>query len=931
QEILDLLEDCKEQMGSRTVLGIVVSDKVKSPVLFGFIRPRLLLPVGIIETLRTEELRYVFLHELAHLKRCDILLGWLTSLLTILHWFNPLVWYAFYRMRVDRELACDGLALSTMNVDEPPKYGRTIVGLLERFSRVRYVPGMVGILETKVQLERRITMIAKFKKGSQRIKLLAVLLIVMMACVSLTDARRVGGMVSTGGGSFEGTWSGMAVDKPEDGTSRDPLTIKMVVNENDQLAGEAFGSFVSGGHCRLENLKVAGSQISFEVTHRFRNMRMGITLELRDGKLQGEGIPIGIDEDRCDITLRRESSAGPGGYTAPMPGIREAILYYSFDRDEGQTVTDKSGQGRCGSVHGARYETNGRIGGAFSFDGEDDYISVQNVNLKEFSFSAWVKASNSEGSIIRGGDNTRTRSVSTGARMEFRPRGLSINNSRVFTLGDGMHYYALQGNVRGGLSIVADGEEINEYDWQFAANAWTHLTLTHEAGSFKLYKDGQLTEAGHMSSSPVAGTLYIGGTSRHGGDFWQGMIDEVAVFNRALSEEEVRRLHGRFVAAKGTGEAVGGRWINPDRPGVGAGKALRFNGESDFVLIPSSRSLDIRGSLTLSAWVKNEGDNDGQIIWRGDARGGHDPYELHVAGGRMEFRIDAGSDAGTYTEYRVRPRTPVDDAWHFWTGVYDKEAGRIYLYKDGVLENSSQIDHEIGYDTYSMWNVIGAVDHGTWQHFRGIIDEVRVWNVARTQQQIERAMHRSLSGSESGLVGYWKFDEGSGDIARDSSPYRNDGQLRTSGDRTISILSTPGPAVVSPPFAGATTGLDRFAGTWSGMAVDKPEDGTSRDRLRLDFRIDENGQLVGEAAGEFVRYNDRALKNIRLRRNQLEFEVKHRTGIRMAITLEPIGDKLQGGGIPIDGDEQSDRCDISLERKSAGGGARATTGVKKKG
>ena len=102
QKILDLLEDCKSQMGIRTILGVVITNKVKSPALFGFVRPRLLLPEGMIETLSEQELRYVLLHELAHLKRHDIYIGWLASLLQVLHWFNPLVWLAFYRMRSDR-------------------------------------------------------------------------------------------------------------------------------------------------------------------------------------------------------------------------------------------------------------------------------------------------------------------------------------------------------------------------------------------------------------------------------------------------------------------------------------------------------------------------------------------------------------------------------------------------------------------------------------------------------------------------------------------------------------------------------------------------------------------------------------------------------------------------------------------------------------
>jgi beta-lactamase regulating signal transducer with metallopeptidase domain/WD40 repeat protein len=198
QDILDLLEDCKSQMGIRTILGVVVSDKVKSPALFGFIRPRLLLPAGMIETISREELRYVFLHELAHLKRHDIYVGYLSSLLQVLHWFNPLIWLAFYRMRADRELACDALVLARLTSgglsrtqsSQAKDYGRTIVSLLERFSRSQRLPAMAGILETKAQLKRRITMIARFKKNSYQWSPLAIILIIMLGCVSLPDAKR---------------------------------------------------------------------------------------------------------------------------------------------------------------------------------------------------------------------------------------------------------------------------------------------------------------------------------------------------------------------------------------------------------------------------------------------------------------------------------------------------------------------------------------------------------------------------------------------------------------------------------------------------------------------------------------------------------------------------------------------------------------------
>jgi len=189
RKILDLLEKCKSQMGLRTILRVVVTDRVKGPALFGFIRPRLLLPRGMIEALSLEELRCIFLHELAHLKRHDIFVSYLVCLVQILHWFNPLVWLAFYRMRADRELACDALVLSTMNIDEPQKYGQAIISLVELFYQNRYLPTTVGIMENKSQLKGRIVMITNFNKDSKKLTLPAVLLILMVACISLTNAQ----------------------------------------------------------------------------------------------------------------------------------------------------------------------------------------------------------------------------------------------------------------------------------------------------------------------------------------------------------------------------------------------------------------------------------------------------------------------------------------------------------------------------------------------------------------------------------------------------------------------------------------------------------------------------------------------------------------------------------------------------------------------
>ncbi len=186
--VFAVLDEAKRLSGVNRVLPIVQSRAVESPALLGFIRPWLLLPEGLVEKFTAQELRLVFLHELAHLKRRDIAVNWLTTLLQILHWPNPLVWLAFARMRADRELACDELALSFASVEENTTYGHAIVKLLEGYARPAALPGIVGILEDQTQMQRRIIMIAQFKKITGWTTT-AVVVVLGLGLVTLTDAQ----------------------------------------------------------------------------------------------------------------------------------------------------------------------------------------------------------------------------------------------------------------------------------------------------------------------------------------------------------------------------------------------------------------------------------------------------------------------------------------------------------------------------------------------------------------------------------------------------------------------------------------------------------------------------------------------------------------------------------------------------------------------
>src|ERR1043166_7966883 len=186
--VLELLEDCRQLMSVRAPIVLVQTDCVSSPVLYGFLRPRLLLPSGLLHEFSRTELRFVFLHELAHVRRHDIAVSWLMSLLQVLHWFNPLVWIAFARMRADRELACDALVLSRTDENEHKAYGRTMLRLLECFVHSRRFPAMAGILEDPSQLATRIRCIAAFD-GRSPSPAFAIRAAFVLALIALTDER----------------------------------------------------------------------------------------------------------------------------------------------------------------------------------------------------------------------------------------------------------------------------------------------------------------------------------------------------------------------------------------------------------------------------------------------------------------------------------------------------------------------------------------------------------------------------------------------------------------------------------------------------------------------------------------------------------------------------------------------------------------------
>lgn len=187
EQVITVFDRCKQSMKMKKAVSLRLAGKIASPTVFSFFRPKVLLSKKHMKVLNEQQLQYVFYHELAHIKRKDVAVNWIMYSLILLNWFNPILWYAYFCMREDQELACDAYALTFIDKEEQIAYGHTIIALLEHYSY--QVPSLANLSRNKRTLKRRIVMIKKFQKKSYRLSLLGVIAIAAIAGGFLLNAR----------------------------------------------------------------------------------------------------------------------------------------------------------------------------------------------------------------------------------------------------------------------------------------------------------------------------------------------------------------------------------------------------------------------------------------------------------------------------------------------------------------------------------------------------------------------------------------------------------------------------------------------------------------------------------------------------------------------------------------------------------------------
>ncbi|WP_045576734.1 M56 family metallopeptidase [Desulfosporosinus sp. I2] len=191
QSLLTEFNNLKVELKIKSQIPLYKSRQVNSPSLLGIIHPRLLLPIGIEQTFSSDQVNHIFLHELIHFKRKDIWINWLSQVLIISHWFNPLIWYAFYRMREDQEISCDALVTSRINAEQSKDYAYTLVKLAETYSTAPRIAGLASLCGSNSQIKKRLIMLGnkKHKQASAKWSLLSFVVIGLIAFATFTSAQ----------------------------------------------------------------------------------------------------------------------------------------------------------------------------------------------------------------------------------------------------------------------------------------------------------------------------------------------------------------------------------------------------------------------------------------------------------------------------------------------------------------------------------------------------------------------------------------------------------------------------------------------------------------------------------------------------------------------------------------------------------------------
>ena len=433
------------------------------------------------------------------------------------------------------------------------------------------------------------------------------------------------------------------------------------------------------------------------------------------------------------------------------------VSHWKLDETSGTTASDSSGTNN-GTVNGATW-TEGKVNNGLSFNGTTNRVTTNsNLNITgEITVSAWIYPT--------AAPNGLGRIVATTYDYDATP-----NLVRGWTLGNN---FGSQDIFRF-MIYDSSGNTVNAYKNGFFANnlnKWTHIAGTFSPSQYiKLYIDGTLV---HTNTTNIPSNIsYKDGTSLTLGSRaesasqgnWNGKIDDVRIYNRALSSAEINDISASSSPSSSSSSSVANSlssglvaqyrfndgnandsYGNKNGEVFGAistqGKesgALSFNGTTDYVSVPRMNYNDI----TVSAWFYRDLDLSQDSIFGGwywtsnpSLREGFD-LKFNATSNQMVFVVET-IGATTTEKSSYYTLSPSVGAWHHVVGTYDSVSGAQKLYVDEILRDTDY--HPAGATIKPLAQYADMrIGHSRVNnaYFGGKIDEVKIYNRALTQQEI---------------------------------------------------------------------------------------------------------------------------------------------------------------------------------------------------
>ncbi|WP_242835923.1 M56 family metallopeptidase [Clostridium sp. DL-VIII] len=193
----EILYNCRSIMHVKTAVELLYCPKINSPSLCGLIKPKILIPINIAKNIDSEDFKYIIMHELTHLKKKDLLINLIITLLSIIYWFNPIILYSLNKMKKDCEFSCDNHVISYLNEGENIQYGNVLIKVLELCGCSNRLAGTTSMVMNNSEIKRRILMISRYKKISFKGILLGTIIVVFIGGIGIEINASKPGITNT--------------------------------------------------------------------------------------------------------------------------------------------------------------------------------------------------------------------------------------------------------------------------------------------------------------------------------------------------------------------------------------------------------------------------------------------------------------------------------------------------------------------------------------------------------------------------------------------------------------------------------------------------------------------------------------------------------------------------------------------------------------